>query len=190
MVSFRPVLFHVKLLQADAVVSICVPLAIMISIVTVAAHDTDGVNVYCVVPVTDVFIVEGVQKPGTPLLDVDGNVGGVEFLHRGPTCVNAGVTLAVITIFIITVAAQDNGVKVYAVVPTTVVLIIDGLQVPAIPSFESRGSSGAVDPWHKGPIWVNVGVTEEEVFIIKWRATVSGHPLDPEIIFRYTPEAE
>ena len=69
-------------------------------------------------------------------------------------------------------------------------MIIDGLQVPAIPSFESRGSGGGDENWQRGPIWVKVGVTEEEVFTVRWRATVSGHPLDPVIIFRYTPVAE
>jgi hypothetical protein len=40
--------------------------------------------VYVVVPAVEVFIVLGDHVPGTPLLDVVGNTGGVEFLHKEP----------------------------------------------------------------------------------------------------------
>ena len=43
--------------------------------------------------------------------------------------------------------------------PAEAVLIVAGLHVPVIPLFELPGSDGAVELRHRGPIWVNVGVT-------------------------------
>ena len=40
------------------------------------------------------------------------------------------------------------------------VLMVGGLHVPVILLFDVPGSDGAVDPWHSGPICVNVGVIE------------------------------
>ena len=37
--------------------------------------------------------------------------------------------------------------------------IVAGFHVPVILLFDVVGSGGAVEFWHKGPIWVNVGVT-------------------------------
>ena len=52
----------------------------MISIVAVVAQpDDDGVNVYVVVPVADVFIVAGLHVPVILLFDVAGSAGGVAF---------------------------------------------------------------------------------------------------------------
>ena len=39
----------------------------------------------------------------------------------------------------------DEGVNVYVSVPRTDVLMLAGLQVPAIPSFDMGGSSGGVE---------------------------------------------
>ncbi len=124
-----------------------IELVITISIVTVAAQDTNGVKVYWVVPVADVFIVEGIHTPGTPLLDVDGSEGGVEFWHNGPIWVKVGVTLAVIVISILNTAVHCPafGIKVYDNVPTEDVLITAGLQVPATPLFDVAGNAGAVE---------------------------------------------
>ena len=61
-------------------------------IVAVAAHwPVDGVNVYVVVPVTDVLIVAGFHVPAIPLLDVIGNIGAVLFWQSGSIWVNAGI---------------------------------------------------------------------------------------------------
>jgi hypothetical protein len=40
--------------------------------------------------------------------------------------------------------------------------MVAGFQVPVIGGVlvELAGRAGAVDPWHSGPIWVNVGVME------------------------------
>ena len=46
--------------------------------------------------------------------------------------------------------------------PTVAVEIVDGLHVPVMAGMlvEIVGRAGATDPWHRGPIWVNVGVME------------------------------
>ncbi len=44
--------------------------------------------------------------------------------------------------------------------PLAVVLIVAGLHVPVILLLDVVGRAGAVDPWHSGPICVNVGVIE------------------------------
>ena len=50
--------------------------------------------------------------------------------------------------------------------PAEDVLIVTGLHVPLIPLFDAAGSDGGVDPWHSGPICVNVGVVEAFTTII------------------------
>ena len=44
--------------------------------------------------------------PPIPLFDIVGSAGAVELWHNGPICVKAGVTLLVMKIVIITVAAH------------------------------------------------------------------------------------
>ena len=44
--------------------------------------------------------------------------------------------------------------------PLADVLIVAGLHVPVILLVDVVGSAGAADPWHSGPICVNVGVIE------------------------------
>ena len=62
---------------------------------------------------------------------------------------NVGVTLLLITISIVAVVPHDDvGVKVYWVVPVADVLIVAGLQVPAMPLFDVDGSVGAAEFWH------------------------------------------
>ena len=38
--------------------------------------------------------------------------------------------------------------------------MVPGFQDPAIPSFDVAGSDGAVEPWHRGPIVLKVGIIE------------------------------
>jgi hypothetical protein len=64
------------------------------------------VNVYVVVPTTEVLIVAGDHVPVIPFVDVVGKAGAPEFWQRGPICVNVGVTCAVITISIVTLVAH------------------------------------------------------------------------------------
>ena len=55
------------------------PLMVMSIVAVVAQPDDDGVKVYVVVPVDDVFIVAGLHVPVILLFDVVGNAGGVAF---------------------------------------------------------------------------------------------------------------
>ena len=96
-----------------------------------------------------------------PLLEVTGNVGAAAFRQSGPMASNTGVTAASIVISIITGALHDPaaGVKVYGVVPTTLVLMVAGDQVPAILLLEVVGSNGAVEFRQIAPIALNIGAT-------------------------------
>jgi hypothetical protein len=62
-----------------------------------------GVKVYVLVPTVAVFIVAGLHVPVTPLVEVVGKAGAVEFWHKGPTEVKVGVTCVVMTTAIVTV---------------------------------------------------------------------------------------
>jgi hypothetical protein len=94
------------------------------------------------------------------LVELPGRAGAVEFWQSGPIWVKVGVISVVTSISIVISAAHwpAAGVKVYVVVPTVVVLITAGLQVPVIPLVELPGRAGAVEFWQSGPIWVKTGV--------------------------------
>ncbi len=119
-------------------VGVTLPLMVMFIVAVVAQPDDVGVKVYVVVPVADVFIVAGLHVPVILLFDVVGSDGAVEFWHSGPTCVNVGVTVPLMVMFIVAVVAQpdDVGVNVYVVVPDTVVFMVAGLHVPVILLFD------------------------------------------------------
>ena len=72
-------------------VGVTVPLMVMSTVAVVAQPDDDGVKVYVVVPVADVFIVAGLHVPLIPLVDVNSNGGAVEPWHKGPICAKTGV---------------------------------------------------------------------------------------------------
>ena len=126
-------------------VGVTLPLMV-ISMVAVVAQPDDGVKVYVVVPVADVFIVAGLQVPVILLFDVVGSDGAVAFWHSGPTWVKVGVTVPLMVMSIIAGVAQpdDDGVKVYVVVPVADVLIVAGLHVPVILLFDVVGSDDGV----------------------------------------------
>ena len=92
------------------------------------------------------LIVAGLHVPVILLFDVAGSGGAVEFWHNGPGCVNVGVTLPLIVMSIEVDVAQpdDDGVKVYVVVPVADVFIVAGFHVPVILLFDVAGSVGAV----------------------------------------------
>jgi hypothetical protein len=50
------------------------------------------------------------------------------------------------------------GVNVYTDVPTVVVLMVAGFQVPVIPLVDVNGNAGATEFWHSGPMIANVGM--------------------------------
>lgn len=60
---------------------------------------------YVVDPIVVVLIVAGFQVPVIPLVEVACNAGAVAFWHRGPICVNAGVSAALITTDVVAVTA-------------------------------------------------------------------------------------
>ena len=74
--------------------------------VAVVAHcPASGVNVYVIVPITDVFITAGFHVPVTPLFEAVGNAGAVAFWQSGPICVNTGVSCALtVTLKVVTAA--------------------------------------------------------------------------------------
>jgi hypothetical protein len=66
-----------------------------------------------VVPVAPVFITAGFHVPAIPLLEVNGNDGGVLFWQTDPIWVKVGVVWPVTTISIVVVAAHGSaGVNV------------------------------------------------------------------------------
>jgi hypothetical protein len=75
---------------------------------------------------------------------------------------NVGVTVPTIVMFKETGVEQlpADGVNVYVAVPGTDVLMLAGLHVPVIPSFDTNGSAGAVACWQYEFAMVGkVGVT-------------------------------
>lgn len=78
----------------------------MLNVAMVAHCPADGVNVYVVVPGVLVVIVDGLQVPGIPFLDVTGRVGGVEFWQRGPMALNVGTVGALIVMLSVAVVAH------------------------------------------------------------------------------------
>ena len=120
-------------------------------IVMVEAHcPSSGVNVYCLLPVDIVFMVDGSQIPRMPFDDVCGRTGGVLPWHSGPIWSNVGVMLFVISTVIVTEEAHcpSSGVNVYCRLPVDEVLMVDGSQVPRMPLLDISGRSGGVLPWH------------------------------------------
>ncbi len=113
---------------------------------------------YVVVPVFVVLMVAGLQVPVIAglLLELAGNVGGVEFRHNGPILVKEGVISEFTVIFMVVLLPHwpGFGLKVYVVVPVLVVLIVDGFQVRVMGGLflELVGSTGGVEFKHTGLI--------------------------------------
>ena len=93
---------------------------------------------------TAVLTVDGLHVPVMPLVEDIGSAGDAAFWQSGPSCAKVGVAGAFTTIFIVAVVPPAVGVKVYVVVPAAAVLIVAGLQVPAIPFVDVAGSAGGV----------------------------------------------
>ena len=134
----------------------------VISIVVVVPHWlASGVKVYVVVPNAVVLIVAGLQLPVIRLLEVVGNTGAVLLRHNGPIGSKLDTTELAMVMSTDTAEAHcpTVGVKVYVVVPNTVVLIFAGLQAPVMPLLDVFGSTGAALFRQSAPIVLKVGVT-------------------------------
>jgi len=108
----------------------------------------DGVNVYVAVPGTDTLMLAGLHVPVIPSFDVEGSTGTPVFWQYEVAMVGkVGDTMPTMVMFKEAGIAQVPavGVNVYVVVPRADVLMLAGLQVPAIPSFDTSGSAGGVE---------------------------------------------
>jgi hypothetical protein len=87
-------------------VGVICALTVIDNVAVVAHCPAPGVNVYVAVPTTAVLITAGFHVPVTPLLEVAGSVGAVEFWHNGPIAVNTGEICAVTETSIVAVVAH------------------------------------------------------------------------------------
>jgi hypothetical protein len=95
-------------------------------------------------------MLAGLHVPAIPSIDVGGNAGAVEFWQYEFAMVGkVGVTVPTIVMFKETGGEQlpAVGVNINVEVPGTDVLMLAGLQVPVIPSFDVEGSAGAAAFW-------------------------------------------
>ena len=93
-------------------------------------------------------MLAGLHVPAIPSFDVEGSAGTVVFWQYEFAMVgNVGETVPTIVIFKEAGFAQlpANGVNVYITVPKADVLMLAGLHVPAIPSFDVGGNAGGVE---------------------------------------------
>ena len=115
----------------------------------VAQLPADGVNVYVAVPRADVLMLAGLHVPVIPSFDVAGSAGAAAFWQYEFAIVGkVGEILPTIVMFKEAGVAQlpaDDGVNVYVAVPRADVLMVAGLHVPGIPSFDVGGSTGGVE---------------------------------------------
>ena len=81
-----------------------------------------------------------------PSFDVCGKTVDVSFWQYEPAMVGkVGAMVLAMVMFIDAVVEQlseAEGVNLYVVVPSTVVLMVAGFHVPVMPSFEAGGSVG------------------------------------------------
>jgi hypothetical protein len=136
-------------------------------------------------------MLAGLHEPVTPSMDVDGNAGGAEFWQSGPMGSNVGVRVLTIVMLKEAVFAQlpADGVNVYVAVPSTDVLIPDGLHVPVIPSFDAAGSAGTVVFWQYEFAMVGkVGDTLPTIVMFK-KAGVEQPPADGVKVYVTVPWA-
>ena len=116
-------------------------------------------------PLVVLLMAEGLHVPGTAGVfdELFGNAGTGEPEHivnefdvnALKTGTGAGVT---VTLSVAGTAHKVTfGVKVYT--PLAVLLIVDGFQVPAMPSSDVAGNVGAVVLAQNAAIGLNVGVT-------------------------------
>ena len=89
-------------------------ITVMFIVVAIASWPLSGEKVKVVVPVAEVFIIEGDQVPVMPFNEVVGKVGASEFRQSGPIGSKVGIFSAMTVMSIVTEVAQVpvSGVKV------------------------------------------------------------------------------
>src|SRR5450755_1975333 len=162
-------------------VGVMVPTIVMFKETGVEQLPAVGVNIYVAVPGTDVLMLAGLHVPVIPSIDTSGSAGAVAFWQYEFAMVGkVGTTLPTIVMFKETGVEQlpADGVNVYVAVPGTDILMLAGLQVPAIPSFDTSGSVGAVAFWQYEFAMVGkVGETTSTIVMFK-EAGVEQLPAD------------
>jgi hypothetical protein len=94
------------------------------------------------------LILAGLHVPVIPSIDVEGSAGTVVFWqYEFAMFGKVGKTVPTMVMFKKAGFAQlpATGVNVYVTVPKADVLMMAGLHVPVIPSFDSGGSAGGVE---------------------------------------------
>ena len=91
------------------------------------------------------MLIDGLQFPEIPLIEVVGSCAMATPLQYGPSALKVGVRFGVMVIVSVVVVAHcpAEGVKVYVVV---VVLLIEGDQLPVMPLVEVVGNAGTLAP--------------------------------------------
>ena len=116
-------------------------------------------------------MLAGLHVPAIPSFDVSGSAGTPAFWQYEVAIVGkVGEIVARIVMFKEAGVAQlpAVGVNVYVVAPGTDVLMLAGLQVPVIPSFDTSGNAGAAAFWQYEFTTVGkVGKTEPTIAIFK-----------------------
>lgn len=101
-----------------------------------------------------VLFKAGLHEPVMPLFEMLGNGDRLAPEQIGPTASKVGTVEEFTVTLRVPFEAHcpASGVKVYTVRPGAAVLMVDGLQVPVLPSKELAGKAGAASPTHKAGI--------------------------------------
>ena len=128
-----------------------------ITLVVKAHCPAVGVKVY--VPVAVLLTVAGLQVPVIPSFEVRGRTGAAAPVQIAVITEKVGVTTGLTVTVRGTVVAHWPAVGVKVYVAVTVLLTVDGLQAPVIPSFDAKGRIGEIAPAQIARITEKVGVT-------------------------------
>jgi hypothetical protein len=95
-------------------------------------------------------MVAGLQVPAKPSIELAGNAGAAVPAQNGAIGLNVGTTFCTTLTLIVTGVAETHcpgfGTNVLLFGPSVVVLIVVGLQTPAIPLVDA-GNAGAGELW-------------------------------------------
>jgi hypothetical protein len=135
-----------------------------------------------------VLTVDGLHVPVIPSFDVVGSTGaGVALAHIvgiGLNCGLAGFVFTVTVSGVVTKQRPATGVAVKIYVPVARLLTVEGFQLPGIPSFDTRGNTGAVALMQIGATAANVGVSFGSTVTVAVPLNVLGQP-PPVMLTRF-----